>query len=657
MEVYKTIIRAARQFLIHRKTVIIGFIFLLLLFFNTGLYVLIHGLKMDLNKDMNSLLNEYGILVDISTVRTSFIPYPHLYIDKYYMNVDNDTFLTFQKIKIDVDLWQLIFKQKLMVKNIYVGYTNIRVKGKSHEKLMRESIAALKKGFFIEKAKVDFILSRIQHYIHIIPHQFDYTESLFAAQVDIVLEGLDTEFPFIVARQVILKNKDPHLLTVSVIATLQQWLHANVNVEIWKNPDDPDNWIQKIHVFQNGHLELDHLNTGFPGLFYQYTGNIRYFHSMSFGFPLKEIKHYGNVFVDNLEIRNAYETLFRIQPSDSARVNFGGRADASGLSLKNITIYLNHEPIVAEMDWNYASFQMNFFFQDAAIPYAQINRMAPSTKIPGILLYHPSHIILKKVNIHPWKEDVRAEFYLDLNVHPISLSMPARLSGNFYLNNSTIFSRQVTINGLDTKVNITGFRYSGDSIQFHVAGSLSSLWFFEHSHGNIYLYGDIHCSGLNHLLRCEDKMIRAAGEGIRVPSGTASRFFRLVSMDIFSYWKSLKPTSEIVIHSLDIQGRLSGDRFVVQNSLIDSDVGYFRIEGYFPLSGEDARMKARFQPMNMDKIVMKIPLIGSPMEKALSYTSEIIIYMRRTNKEWIVEKFFLGKGMEKFGNNNFKDGK
>ncbi len=657
MEVFKTIIQTVRQFLIHRKTVIIGFIFILLLFFHAGLYFLIHGLKMDLNNDMNALLNEYGILVDISTVRTSFIPYPHLYIDKYYMNVDNDTFLTFRKIKIDVDLWQLVFNQKLMVRNIYVGHTNIRVKGKSHDKIIRESREALKKGFFMEKAKVDFILQRIQHYIRMIPHQFDYTESLFAAQVDIVLEGVDTESPFIVARQVTLKNKDPHLLTVSVVGTLQQWLHVNLDLEIWKNPDDPDNWIQKIHVFQKGHLELDHLNAGIPGLVYQYTGNIRYFHSMSFGFPLKEIKHYGNVFVDNLEIREAYETLIRIQPSDSARVNFGGNADASGLSLKNITIYLNHEPILADMEWNYAAFRMTFLFQNAAIPYYRVNRLAPSTKIPGLRLYSPSNLVLGKVVIHPWSEDIYAQFYLDLNVQPISLSMPARLTGSFYMINSVLFSRLVTISGLDTKVNITGFRYSGDIIQFHASGSLSSLWLFEHSRGFLYLYGDIHCSGLNHLVRCEDRMIRVAGEGIRVPSGTASRFFRLVSVDIFSSWKSLKPSSEIEIHSLDIQGRLSGDRFIVQNSLIDSDVGYFRIEGYFPLSGDDARMKARFQPLNMDKIVMKIPLIGSPMEKALSYTSEIIIYMRRTNKEWIVEKFFLGKGMEKLGNKNSKDGR
>lgn len=632
-----------------RKWKLVYFILFLFFIFNSGLFFLIHGLKINLNTRMNRMLNHYGILVDISPVRTSFIPYPHLRIKRLHLNIDHETHLTFHDIKIDIDLWKLMVNRELIVKKIYILDTMIKVKGHIDPEIIKNSKDLIKKGFYIPPEKVEHILKRVRYYIRMIPNQFNYSESLFASKVDIVIEDIDTEKPFIVANQVDLKNINRDLLTIHIDGRMQNWFFTSLDLEIWKDKENELNWIKRIIVFHSGKFDLDFFNSGINRLENQYSGDIDYYHAFTLKFPLKKIDHYGSFYFNNIHIKDSRtKSLFRIHSSNPLRIHFAGFADQDKTILPYLVFYYRDKVITGNMEWIYKKFSLDFNFEKGNIPYLYLMEIAPDTKPGFVTILKNSKVFFQYLRLNPWKESLIGGFYIDLKLGHKDFEKPITAAGSFSIFNHNLFSKKIEITGYNTNLIISDFQYLNfQRILFNATGKVSSLWGFKKSRGffNIQLQAD--CYHTSYQVMCQKNPYYISGNKIFIPSGTASRFFRLMSVDFFKYWKSFKSRSEIEINKIQLNGYLMDDTAYVKNSILDSDIGYFRLNGYYNLFKKDSMITLRFFPLNMDKFVQRIPIIGAPFEKAIAFTSEIIIYLELKNEGWKVKRFFIGKGVEK----------
>lgn len=632
-----------------RKWKIIFFLVFLSALFNAGLFFLIHGLKIDLNKSMNASLNKYGILVDITPVRTSFIPYPHLKIKKLYMNIDNETYLTFKDLKIDIDLWVLMMERKLMVKKIFILDTKIRIKGKIDHKIIEESKRFIRRGFYIEQGKVDHILKRIRHYIHMIPHQFDYTESLFASKADIIIEDINQEDAFIRANRIKLKNTSKDLLNISIDGRIQNWFNTNLRLEIFKNPKSSKNWINRINVYHKGKFDLDYFNNGLSGLKNIYAGDIGYYHAFTLSFPLKKIRHYGNFRLYNIQVKDGNKKdLITINSKNPLMIHFAGTADADKTLLPYFVIYYRKAVLTGSVEWVYKKFLVELKFEKGNIPYRYVNEIAPSSKLGFASVTSASSIGLKRFRYNPWTSHNEGLFDINFFLRPHNSKMMVQAYGRMRLYDSSFFSRVIRITGYNTDISMRNFQYyHNNRLIFNASGNLSSLWGFDNSRGYFNLNIQMDCMIYSYRIFCQKKPYQITGKKIYIPAGTASRFFRLMSVDFFSYWKSFKARSEVEIKRMNISGYIFDDVAHIKNSTIDSDIGFFRLNGYYNLMKADSKITVRFFPLNMDKFISKIPIIGVPFEKAMALTSEMILYFQMNPNGWHLNRFFIGRGLER----------
>lgn len=606
----------------------------------------------------HKLIDNY-IGIQDSKLKVRMLPVPHLYADQIKVNIDYDIEMRISGISGYFSLWDLIIHNRQQLSSIEI-----------EKFFMRVLDVEAPEGFAVTDYDLQKIINLTEKLIIIIPDQFKLANSLLVEYGEIYIDHIDTEKPFITATEMFL-NHSTDIEDKAVVtghATIGDWLHSNIKADIWLNQkqqsvkNKKQHYVSRIDFFLENLMKFEHFSNTFNNEKFDLSGTVTANQFLTLSFPLQRVFFTTAARVKTFSMKNpSGRPVIHITEAYDTSLNFAAEADFNKIETQSFEITSLNNKVKANLKFIYEDLSLSFDFNQGGhfalahltqvvsglLPSKVVNRFQ---RYGGVLQPH-------FLNISPLKGSYDYGFFLKFSAPELTMGNSNEkpvFSGYFKGNDREIVSDRVTINGSYGQVLLRPLVFNlqpAYSVQFSMDMRLNMKQIWPTGNGILNAWGNYFCSvSLNHSVKqsfnCRQSPVNISTTNLIIPAGAAVRFLRLVSINIFSYWRSLKENSEIEINSIESKTYLQGDRVTIEQMLVETDTGNFNINGNIFFEEQFAKLTVKIMPLQVDKVLAPIPVVGKAINSTLGFAAEIILKLHIEKDDVTLESFTIGKGIQ-----------
>ncbi len=605
-------------------------------------FFLFKNFKLQLPDDIQTALQERKVKINKTDIETRFLPTPHLLIKKASLKIQEDVSVELNAASIHFDIIELAFNRKQIIEQILIDQATVRV---LDTRTRRPAAGRLKR-----------VLGHIERLMGAIPARLNMAKNLYADTVHLVVEDVSKTRPLLTASQIHLQDllTEAGKVKLTIEVAMSKWLKAHLQIDFWPNENpQKDSWVNKVDIYLNSNVKLDKLPEAFDDAPDFLSGNVVVSQFFSFSFPIEKAIHSQLFYVQNLKLKAGRGSL-TITPEDNFRINFSGLADLQRLTSDSFSISVGDSTLNSKLLWVYKRYLISLKFEAGSqLRLANVAGMLPfPARVQKLLKSKEARLQPSVFKWQPWKYLFRYRTRIRL---PLVIAKNAPyLSGSLKGRNYRITSKRLTIRGNKTSIGLTPFKASfsgGLSFNTRANGNVYLEDFTRNARGKVYVSANLNCK-LRSItkLDCRRAPYFAHGEKVAVRAGFAARMYRFLSLNFFSYWKSLKPDSEIVVSTAETNGYFYKENMIIKKTTVASDVGNFGFSGSWAPLAKKGDFKLRMIPLGADSILKPIPLVGKALNESLAFAAQMIFSLSLSDNKMKIKSFTFGKGMEKFKN-------
>ncbi|MCS6985398.1 MAG: hypothetical protein NZM25_09785 [Leptospiraceae bacterium] len=614
-----------------------------------GIFIITRNYYLRSPEMLRSFLRENKIELSETSFQSRFFPYPHLYAPQLELLIDNSVYLKLQHVSLSPNYLSLLFSKPGEIGKVHVDFAELRVL-RSPPPLTRITPLPLKKI-------KEIVINDIIRITHIVVRQFLLAREFTMNDFLLYVEDVNQNTPLVEVYDFILKRKEH--IDISLKAYMGKWLSSLISIQAYLKDQLPSQSDRLYHL-SSVLLEIQHryvleeIGNFFNIKPFPFRGQGEGLLQIEFDIPLKKIKGHFQSRPENVYIGKE-PTYFQLKKSDNTALAFHFWASEDELRTDKMALQVGTATIWPELVWDFAKFSL-------LINFAKTN-LIPGHEAKLILgdFFEPflQYITTEKSYLKPHffyllplegKIAYRSEFILSSRKKSPGQMGHLALSGTISGNERYVVSQNLSLQGENTTVFLQNLRLSlgkERELKSSVDGELSLADFFEKVKGTIDVNGYFICRFPERTLDCLRGDFSIAGADLQIPMDNAVRFYRILSVDVFSYWKSLKRHSEITISQLNAQGYVQKDRLFIEKSVIDSDTGRIQLTGSYYILKDEGHFVLRLLPFGMDRVLEPIPYVGGALSSSLSLAAQMIYDIRYERGSFAVERFTMGTGFER----------
>jgi len=614
------------------------------LFFISSVFLIIFSItfKIDPPKDLFEFLKNEDILLEEPEISIRLFPLPHAHIDDIEFEIKGSTNFQFQEISLNLDILDLLLRKKQKISSIEIEKFKLRV-------LDEDDIET---GIDERYATVEKIMAEIHKFITLIPNQFNLTKWLEVENFDLYVDSVSKEEPILTAKDFILKKtrKEKPYIKISAKGYMGKWLESKVFIDVFKNQETEQNWLKQTDIRIESHVTLDKIIESFTTMGLHLSGEGKVKNIISMTFPLERLSHSHQITLDKflfLNIKDYNLSYVNIKPKIPLEIRAGGTANIDILSLQQFNMTYDNRLFTSYVDWKYEDFLFKQIYNPGTtIPWKIISNSFGNfipEKAANYLNSMTGTVYPVSVAYNPWQGRFGLEFFMNLNL-PMSMQNDKRTpeterefmsaQGFFKGNNALFESREVYLESKifnflihDAKLNFAdNSRLTGD-----LEGELYLSKMFDNAKGSMYIQSRLNCSIAKN--DCEREKFTIEGANLEIPKTSALQVYQYINVNLISsIQKAFSASNTIKVHSAMGRGYLKGNKIYIQEGYLRSELGEFKISGYYnPLEG-NGDINVGVLPFHVEQVLDPIPLLGKYIKSGLSYAGVSLKVKVRNNK-------------------------
>lgn len=623
--------------IISKRIFRLAFLSLTLIFAVAILNRAARGINLKLPNTIRTEMIKAGISPGDSTLKTTLFPFPHLYAENLNLKVNGKVLFIFDRIDLYPDLTELLAGNTDSLSEIHVN------KFMLHVLKLPDSPT----GTIVSTTTSDDIKKTAESaldYVRLITHEISRNlpmcRKVTVSKFLLYRDNVSQMQHFLSADNVMAITSKSGIITLT--AKIGNWLNSSIRIIHW-----PD----AAQIYIDSEIDLEGLARVMSDKKMSGSGVIKIKSLLLFRLPLKKV-----IFAHHIQTGKAVlarsdgSNLIKSNDSYSVDVYLGGVADWYTVKLNNFTIILGDDKIQGNLEWTYRS-------GDIEGTMSSVNYIRSRSIIRNFPFLQPAdlsgssldslRVLPDRFKINPFRS------IYDIRIYAVLLGQKSEgIWSYFRMDLKTIHFYYMRIGGpaklasviIDRDINLDYPQFN-----FYVSGILDMSDFMNFSSGDFSLKMSGKC-GMKTKLICSSGIFHLQGSDLTMPVSQFARIYRFISIDIFSYWKSLKVKSEIGVQHLDLNGELENNNLLINKGILNTDVGNFHITGEIRPAESLGNLLIRVTPLGMDKFFNKIPLLGFVVTSTLNYTAGFIMRIKIDHDKWSLVSLSIGKGMDDLKN-------
>lgn len=593
-------------------------------------------------------LHNNGISLDTDYINVRLLPVPHIYTKHLFFSIRDDVTLEVHDVQIRPDLLSLLFDDTPRVESVTIRKSMLHVLEPEPLPVPEQTKRTADQPYrmnFINK-----VLDEVIEIIELVPDQYRWTKYLNLQSFELYIDSISKEAPFITADNFRIDSEDNRLVsntafnlagrvrgTLQVVTHLNEetlkadYVEARISADSLNVPDDSGTTITRDR--NSGRADGEQKETTAEEITKQ--AEIDFF--AHFKLPVERIITSGSVNILNLETGPLL-----IRPEDDIHVSFYGEAGPEAATAPFVKFRFRDDITMGSFRYSYKDYLLSLTFtEEERFNIATVLDLIKGARRLRRAL-HPvrGSLYLKSAEYNPWEGRLRAEGSLS------AASGDFRLISGIYADLKRINLPGARIKGRNSDIKLKKAHIQTRRERFYADadGYIALSDISDNMNGRLQISTIFDCN--LSPIDCRKRHLNIYGRRLTVRATEAARFYRLLSIDFFEYWKSLKKDSEVIIDSAEYSGYTAGRYFNITEGMVDSDVGNLNIEGRYSPVEKDGLFKIRLVPLQFDKIIQPIPVIGSALNNTLRMAAEVIFTVIIDQNEGRIETVTISRALE-----------
>ncbi len=601
---------------------------------------------------LRSFLKMNHIELSESLFESRLFPVPHLYAPRIELYIDHQVSLQVNGVRLSPDYIALLTGESNQIRTIHIEHALLHVMPLEIRQL------GWRPGPPPTKHIKDRVMDEIIKISHIVIRQFLVARRFTLDRFDLFVDELDSLRPLVSVEDFLLKREDN--VYIKLQATMAEWLDAEVRITGFLKDASQPRTNDSLSNFSHVALEVQHryhlekIGEAYNVSPFPFSGSGRGIVLLHIPLPMERIEGFFETIPESVKI-GGHNPFFDMAESDHVKISFPFVTDRDRLKSDALKLKIGSMKWPASLEWDYRLFSIAVrFAADNALPGNVAAVILGSYFDPFIKYLTTSESFIKPDFLYIYPLQKRVEYQGTLTLRSRTPSQESRmgmfaLTGFLRGNENFIQSNNLMLRGETTITNMRNFRLDLSKARTISANIDSEIYigdFYRGARGRANLTTTINCR-TGGKIDCKRSDFYFAGSDMQIPVAEAARLYRILSIDVFSYWKSLKKDSEITISKITANGTIEKDILHIEKSLIDSDTGRIQLTGDYSLSEESGNFTLRLMPLGVDRVLEPIPLVGSAIHSSLSFAAQMIYTIRYQNQKFYVEQFTMGTGFER----------
>lgn len=614
-----------------------------------GIFIITRNYYLQAPEILRSFLRNNKIQLSPTLFQSQIFPYPHLYAEDIELLIDNSVLLQLKKVSLSPDYLSLLLSRPGQIRKVQVEKAILHVLKPPPEKVASPKLS-------LAKIK-EIVISDIIRISHIVIRQFLLAQSITITQFTLFVADVSEEFPLVIAKNFYLNRSEN--VDIELSAYLGAWLKAKIQILGFLKKDafsetDPLFLFSHLQVKINHTYDLQEIGNFFQIKPFPFKGRGDGQIVFELPVPVNLIEGYLENTPFNVEI-GTDTNLFKLNKSNKTQIAFHFFANENEFVASRISLKIGDGLIWPQLNWNFEKFLFSIKFpKNTLIAGSQAGLILGDYFTPFLQYLTTEKSYLKPNYFFIYPLEKRISFETDIILSPAKPKQKNQLgtlalSGRVLGNEKFFFSEDLVLKGENTALHLRKMKLSlgkDRKLYSSVDGDIYLRDFYEGTKGSVNFTGFFVCSFPENKINCERSDFSLVGSDIQIPVDNVARLYRILSIDVFSYWKSLKKNSEITIKELNAQGYLENDTIFLQKSLVDSDTGRIQITGHYKILSDEGHFVLRLLPFGVDRMLDPIPVIGTTLKSSISLAAQMIYDIRYEKGSFAVERFTMGTGFE-----------
>ena len=607
-------------------------------------FLILYKFPISLPKNVVNFLEQNNIYLrsDRWVIRF-FFPF-YISSESLSLKLKNNVNLEIKNIKLKLNLLNFIFQKNPQINKIQIPKINLYISFNSKKKT--------------DIKETNNIHSYIQTFVEKLNYLFNISPSIEIMKLNLFFKAQDSNTPFLTAENILLKNQDRKSYQVTSNLYIGGWLSSKLKAHFFIDPETQNSTFQynKINTYISSTINFSKLMNLFPRSKFDLKGNAKINQTLSFHSSSKKVIYSHLIRMSEFQLKSLKidKTLIEITESDNIQILASGEISLHRLLLPSFILQIGKNQLKATFEWVYNNPFAKFkFSQNSFISWNALEGLLGTfinKEIHKKLSSSIGYIKLFSLYLYPWKKQIHYSGYLYLG-YPYHIGVQKKwpiFTGKFGGYNNFVYSKIIVAKAKNNKVDLVNLRiFFSKSIFFTLMtkGSINLSDFYKDTSGKIFWKGTLKCKVLKKL-QCAREPLEIKTENLDLPAEWRLKLHELASINLGPL-KSFNPNGKIHVKEIITTGFTQDNRIFLDETRLFTDIGNFNVNGYWAPLQNRGEFKIGFLPLEIDKIIRTLPLVGEVLNVAVEYFLEFTFKLLIQESQVKVANFVVSKALGK----------